>query len=409
MIFWLLILAALAICPVALAGAGSLDPTFDGDGRVTTDLGGLDAATAVVVQADGKIVAVGTSPAGNVLVRYESTGALDTTFEGDGIVLFAGPPPADVAAQDDGKVVVAGSWGVARFNADGTLDMSFAGDGIATKRAFAGDFNGVAVQPDGKVVVVGRSYRQSEGGTAGIVRFNSDGTIDRSFSGDGMLLMLKGYYSAANAVSIRPNGKIVVAGWEYTEVNDMGRTFSLYRVRPGGTLDKSFGGDGIVRTSFGDDGAEAFDVALQADGRIVVVGYTGFRAAGDFALARYTKGGRLDATLSDDGKRRTDFGGGRDEARGLMIQANGRIVLAGSAAPPGHRLQANFALARYRASGELDRTFSDNGKKRTRFGANNQDSGNDLTLQPDGRIVVAGSATLVFDSYDFGLARYLAE
>jgi uncharacterized delta-60 repeat protein len=113
-------------------------------------------------------------------------------------------------------------------------------------------------------------------------------------------------------------------------------------------------------------------------------------------------------TFSDDGKRRTDFGG-FDEAHSLVIQANGRIVVAGAAAPTDHRLQANFGLARYKPSGELDRTFSDNGKQRTRFGANNRDSGNDVALQPDGRIVVAGSVTVVGNGYDFGFARYLAD
>jgi uncharacterized delta-60 repeat protein len=91
-----------------------------------------------------------------------------------------------------------------------------------------------------------------------------------------------------------------------------------------------------------------------------------------------------------------------------VIQANGRIVVAGFAAPRGHRLQQNFALARYRANGELDHTFSEDGKTRTRFGANNGDYGNDVALQPDGRIAVAGSAALASGGRDFGLARYLA-
>jgi uncharacterized delta-60 repeat protein len=417
------ILLFLLFSPSAQAEGGDLDATFDGDGRVTTHLGALDEATAVAVQPDGKIIAVGESddPDPGVftkgfLVRYESTGGLDATFDGDGIVdtfpLFPfSRLPRDVAVQDDGKIVVAGNAGVARFNPDGTPDTSFGDDGFVTadSRHFDEGFEGIALQPNGKIVVVATTRAFSEGGLAAIARFNADGTNDTSFSDDGKrLLRHDPSNTGASAVSIQANGRIVVAGGEFPQ-RPGGSRFTLFRLRADGDLDRSFGGDGHVRTDFGDGGARAFDVALQAVGKLVAVGYTGLRPARrDFALARYTKAGRLDATFSHDGKKRTNFTGGLDEARGVVIQANGRIVVAGFAAPQGHRLQANFGLARYRTNGELNSTFSENGRVRTRFGANNEDFGNDIALQPNGRIVVAGSATVVRHARDFGIARYLA-
>ena len=425
----LLTLAALAFAPPALAGAGSLDLSFGGDGRVTTDLGSAsDDAIAVAVQPDGKILVVGVNPGGAggnaVLARYTRAGLPDPTFDGDGIRSFADLVPADVAVQPDGKIVVAGSGqlpgydiALARFNPDGSPDSSFGDNGLVADDGF-GDGNeevhGVAVQPDGKIVVVGWTEYQSEGGDGLIARFNSDGEPDSSFGypasaglGVGKRFLGMGNHSIAYAVSIRPSGRIIVAGGGWMEAS--GWQFALTRLRPGGRLDRSFGHDGVVRTDFGGTD-RAFAVAVQPDGRIVAAG----KSDADFAVARYTRSGRLDSTFSHDGRKLTDFGGGQnfsygDAAYGVAIQGNGCIVLAGSVAPPGDSQTADFGLARYRVNGELDHTFSHNGKQRTRFGSNHQDYGNDLALQPSGRIVVVGRITTVADDdFDFGLARYLA-
>jgi uncharacterized delta-60 repeat protein len=401
----------LLFSPSAHAEGGDLDVTFDGDGRVMTDLGAGDDASAVAVQPDGKIIAAGSSydPDLAFLVRYESTGALDTTFGGDGIVDTVPLVPADVAVQDDGKIVVAGNGSVARFSPDGTLDTSFGGDGIASVPRFFLSVSGVAIQPDGKIVLVGNSFTEGEAGIAGIIRFNHDGTVDRSFARRGMRKLGR-YDGRARAVAIQPNGKIVVVGSDFTDrrPGHSHHVFALFRLRANGANDTSFGHNGRVRTGWREDDTDAWDVALQDDGKIVAAGNSSEWPDTDFALARYTRGGRLDTTFSDDGKKRTNFTGGIDEAHGLVIQANGRIVVAGFAAPPGHHSQQNFAVARYWRNGELDHNFSDDGKARTRFGARDYDHGNDVALQLNGRIVVAGSTTLREGAYDIGLARYLA-
>jgi uncharacterized delta-60 repeat protein len=426
MTFSLAMLVTLFSAPAALGAAGSLDPTFDGDGRVTTDLGSPEEdARKLAIQPDGKILVIASTTdldtfvTTRVLMRYESMGALDPTFDGDGILVASGLGPSALAVQSDGKIVVAGVWvnhfeegwnsdfAVARYNYDGTPDTTFSEDGIATAD-FGGWYEGaaaLALQPDGKIVLAGGTGPDVDPVDYAVARFNGDGTLDTSFSGDGLKRTnLFGPNDRAYAVAVQANGKIIVAG------RTDGRTsesldFGLARYRVDGALDTRFSGDGKLRTSFAQTDI-AFDVGFQADGKIVAAGSVGGRTGTDFALARYTSRGRLDATFSTDGKQRTDFTGGVDEAHGLVIQANGRIVLAGSAAPPRHPGDADFGLARYRASGRLDLSFSADGKQRTRFGTNHQDYGFDVALQADGRIVVVGSVTPLVNEYDVGLARY---
>lgn len=423
--------AVLVMSPPALAAAGDLDRAFGDNGRVVTDLGSADdLATAVAIQPDGKIIVVGHSAdVPGVLLRYDATGAPDATFAGDGVRDFDGLyNPAGVVVQLDGKIVVAGTaigsdssedFAVARFNADGTPDTSFGSGGLATATIsqYGNDEGrGLALQPDGKIVVVGWTDRDSERGDAAIARFNADGTIDTSFSHGVGLVNMGGGHAYADAVAIQGSGKIVLAGVRDTQ---SGYHFALARRNSDGTTDTSFSGNGRLQTVFGFDGRgsdddRAFDVAVQADGKIVAAGYTArsTRTGVDFALARYTRRGKLDTTFSHDGKRRTDFSGGnggRDEARSVLLQTDGRILVAGFAAPARDPSNAVFGLARYTATGKLDPTFSGNGKKRTRFGSNYDDFGYDAALQADGRIVVAGRVTPVTDGYDIGLARYLGQ
>jgi uncharacterized delta-60 repeat protein len=419
----LLSAVVLAFSPAALADAGSLDISFGTDGRVTTDFGAQnDDAVAVARQFGGLIIVVGVSPGGaggdGVLARYTRGGMPDPTFDGDGFRTFAGLVPADVAVQPDGKIVVAGDThsglAVARFDPDGSPDLSFGDNGLAAYDVPEGagsEAHGVALQVDGKIVVVGWTDYQSEGGDGLVVRFGSDGTLDSSFgyplagfAGTNVLDM--GDHSIAYAVSIRPSGRILVVGGGWMEAT--GWQFGLTRLQANGKTDRSFGHDGTVRTDLGGSD-RAFAIAVQSDGKIVAAG----KSDADFAVARYTRGGRLDTTFSRNGRQLTDFGGGQnvsygDAAHGVAIQRNGRIVLAGSVAPPGDALTADFGLARYRANGELDRTFSHNGKQRTRFGSNHEDYGTDVVLQPTGRIVVVGRVTVADDDFDFGLARYRA-
>ncbi len=365
----------------------TLDTTFSGDGKQTTDFGGdFDGAYGVALQGDGRIVAAGFAgsfgrgPADDfALARYNFDGSLDPSFSGDGKLTtnFAGNEGAGaVAVQADGKLVVVGAGGdfaLARYNPDGSLDTTFSGDGQQTTDFGALDgANGVAIQGDGKIVVAGRG---AFGGDFALARYNPNGTLDTTFSGDGKQTTAFVTNDGANDVALQPNGKIVVVGF----AGGAGRpsfNFALARYNPNGSLDTSFSGDGRQTTDFG-GGEAANGVALQPNGKIVAVG-----GGGTFTLARYNANGTLDTTFSGDGKQ---TGGSLTLANAVALQADGRIVAVGLGGGGGDAFAS--ALARYNPDGSFDTTFSGDGQQTTDFGGT--DEANDVALQ-GAKIVVVG-------------------
>ena len=357
---------------------GTLDTTFSGDGKVTTAFTGLSEVWAVAIQPDGKIVAVGEANAvwsdyecgascTFALARYNPNGTLDTTFgtlvapgvrDGKVTTSMGGPAWAAVL-QPDGKIVVAGgsevagTFALARYNPNGTLDTTFDGDGKVTT-PFFGPFFGpawaVALQPDGKIVASGGT------GAFALARYNANGTLDTTFSGDGRVTTSS--TGPAYSVKVQPDGKIVAAGgWS---------TFDLARYNANGTLDTTFDGDGRVATSFGGCCSEAYAAAIRSDGRIVVAGtfYPGvFGGAGQVvALARYNTNGALDTTFDGDGRVTTAFAPGAAYAYAVALQADGGIVVAGEA---WSTTDGGFALARYLVDTTPPETTIDSGTNGT--------------------------------------------
>jgi uncharacterized delta-60 repeat protein len=174
----------------------------------------------------------------------------------------------------------------------------------------------------------------------------------------------------------------------------------------GGDLDPTFGSGGKVTTDFGGND-EAWGLAVQTDGKAVVAGDRFDMApSDDFVLARYTVNGALDPAFDGDGKVTTDFGGRSDGAGDLAIQPDGKIVAAGSGFPAVVR-PLDFALARYNRDGTLDSTFGDGGKVLTTFEPNSIEGANAVAIQPDGKIVAAGRTRSPLLRYEFAVARYL--
>jgi uncharacterized delta-60 repeat protein len=396
----------------AAAPPGDLDPTFDGDGKVTTDFdSSTDQANGVALQADGKIVAAGLAiVSGNFdfgLARYNTDGSLDITFDGDGKVAtdFAGglDQAIGVAVQPDGKIVTAGhatvsgtsDFAIARYNPDGSLDSTFDLDGKVTTD-FGGDADegyGVAIQADGKIVAAGWGIVSGTLDFA-IARYNPDGSLDTTFDLDGKVTTdFDGSNDEGRAMAIQADGKIVAAGLAIVSGT---LDFGLARYNPDGSLDTTFSGDGKVTTDFGSN-EEGFGVAIQGDGKIVTAGRAPVSGTSDFALARYNANGSLDTTLSGDGRLTTDFALGFDLANAVAIQANGKIVAAGLA-------DSDFALARYNTDGSLDTTFNVDGRVTTDF-AGSTDDARAVAIQANGRIVAAGRA-FISGNPDFALARY---
>jgi uncharacterized delta-60 repeat protein len=361
------------------------------------------------------LVVAGTSAA------HATPGALDPTLSGDGKLTTDFSPLGDsayaVAVRPNGKIVVAGTaredsdnskFAVARYKANGSLDATFGGDGRVitdfTPRLDVAD--GVVIQADGKVVVAGTSLPNSRKARFALVRYSANGTLDATFGGDGKVTtQLTPGRDTAGDVALQANGKILVTGAVASF-----RKFALVRYKVNGALDPTFGGDGKVRTDITSGRDRANDVTVQSDGKIVIAGAAGFRN-GRFALARYNTDGSLDTTFGGDGKVLTDFTNvpfALDESESLAIQTDGKIVAAG-AASLGTDNPPVFALARYNADGSLDSTFSGDGKLTTQFTAT---EGGDIAwgvaLQTDGKIVAAGHASFGAHGGNsrFALARY---
>ncbi|HQW40691.1 MAG TPA: T9SS type A sorting domain-containing protein [Flavobacteriales bacterium] len=409
----------LAFGATTFAQPGSLDNSFSIDGKVTTAFGtGDDSGQSVAIQLDGKIVVVGTVSNGTdsdlAIARYSTDGTLDNSFSGDGKVSTdfgtVGADGNSVTIQSNGKIIVAGSasngtdsdFVLARYNTDGTPDNGFGvGGKVSTAFGTGNDFGmSVAVQPDARIVVAGNSYNGTDRDFA-TARYNTDGTLDNSFSGDGKVTTAFGTGNDyGSSVAIQPDGRIVVAGYAYNGTNN---DLALARYNTDGTLDNSFSGDGKVITAFGTGDDAGYSVAIQPDGKIVVAGSASNGTVRYFAIARYNTDGTLDNSFSGGGIETTNFGTGTAIGISVAIQPDGKIVVAGDAYMGSN---SDFALARYHTDGSLDNSFGVGGKVTTAFGTAN-DFGRSVAIQPDGKIVVAGSAYSGTNS-DFAVARYLS-
>lgn len=280
---------------------GNLDNTFGTSGKVVTKVGGNCSSKAVAIQSDGKILAAGMTSTGGtdmMVLRYNTNGTLDSTFDNDGIVTtalgFSYDYANSVSQQPDGKIVVAGSAGnstfdfaVVRYNSNGSLDSTFGVNGkVAT------DFNnsddqgyGMKLQSDGKIVVAGTSSANGNYAFA-IARYNTDGTLDNNFGTNGKTITgAPGHNWYCNAVDIQQDGKIIAVGRSpFASANEM---FTTVRYDSTGILDNAFGTGGIVFTDLTSADDYANGVAVQNDGQILVVGQARYQTYWQYAVVRF--------------------------------------------------------------------------------------------------------------------------
>lgn len=407
------------------APVSGLDPTFSGDGKVNTAFN-ASSMTAVVVQTDGKIVVAGrAAPSGSrdfALLRYDTDGSLDGSFGVGGKVNTPFVPSrddeaTDLALQTDGKIVVVGNaddasfdpdFAVARYQSNGNLDSTFGTGGVLTTD-FGGGSSGssfaqrVVIQPDGKIVVAGHASLGSTpaGNDFAVARYLSSGNLDSTFGiGGKVMTQVLGTSDLAFAVALQPDGRIVVAGRADDEA-------AIVRYGSDGSVDSSFGTQGIVTANLSattsTDAANA--VVVQADGKIVIAGYTGGSTGSfNFALARFNPDGTPDNSFGTSGNGRvtTDLSGNDDFIEDLVLQGDGKLVAIGrrTATP-----LFDFAIVRYLVDGTLDGSFGTAGKIEVDFfGAG--DVGQGIALQPDGKIVGVGQVTNG-TSTDVGLVRVI--
>src|SRR5215211_5198592 len=260
----------------------------------------------------------------------------------------------------------------------GDLDGSFSGDGWVRTLEVRSPGNNylpraaedVAVQPDGKIVAAGELIDGTSHWYFGAFRYLPSGELDPSFGAGGWVDTDFGSFEFPHALALQRDGGIVVAGEGDCQY---ALCFVLARYRPDGSLDPGFGEGGIVHTPFGlVQGSRALDVSIASDGRIVAAGFV--QKGGDaqdsshFAVARFLPDGRLDTSFSRDGRATVDFGYGNDIAYGVATQGGGRIVVAGQGTRNRYRTEDDFAFARFRRNGRLDRGFSGDGKRTVSFG-----------------------------------------
>jgi uncharacterized delta-60 repeat protein len=349
---------------------GSLDATFGTGGLVFTDLFGnsFELARAMALQPDGKIVIVGQtqSSLGNptdqdfALLRYNSDGTVDTTFGTNGRVrtdFGAGnlESALSVAIDSQGRIVAAGhttapnlsrDFAVARYNPDGTLDTTFDGDGRVISIS-ATNFDGavdVAIQADDRIVALG--FLSLGVVNFAAVRYNTDGSLDTTFGGTGIVTAtFGGNTHDPTAVVVQPDGKVLAVGSTFTnEPNN--RDFALVRFNADGSPDVSFGIGGQVTTNF-DSVDHIADVALQHDGRIVVTGRSNGFSGVVWALSRYEADGTLDVSFGVGGLVTTFINGEVELAKGIAIQADGKILVAGQTQQGTSLGFADVAIVRY--------------------------------------------------------------
>ncbi len=388
---------------------GTLDASWAtlsglGPGKALTPVGTGDAkANAIALQPDGKVVLAGNCYSGTdfdfCALRYNANGTVDTSFGNSGTVITPLGTSDDnaraVAVQPDGKLVLAGycvngatvDICALRYNANGTLDASFGSGGKAITPVGTGDdyANAIAVQPDGKLVLAGVCFNGTSTNFCAI-RYNANGTLDASFGSSGRVITPVGSSTgAAAALVLQPDGKLVLAG---TCSNGATGDFCAVRYNANGTLDMSFGGTGKVFTAIGTALDDATALTLQPDGKLVLAGtcYTGTNA--DFCALRYNTDGTLDTTFGSSGKIITPIGSGNDIAQAVALQPDGKLVLAGRCFSGA---DDDICALRYTANGTLDVTFGSGGKVLTPIMAVRDDAANAIALQPDGKLVLAGS------------------
>jgi uncharacterized delta-60 repeat protein len=395
------------------AQAGSLDVSFNTNGKVATPLSstGHSYGTASAIQSDGKILAAGYAYFGSnmdfALARYNSNGSLDLSFDGDGKVTTDLGDAVEfcysVAIQSDGKIVLAGGTAnftkiaVVRYNANGSIDSTFDMDGVMTTTVGTTYNMGraVTIQSDGKILIAGQSTSGASRDFS-LIRLNTDGSFDLTFGNAGKVLTDISGDDIAYAIALQADGKIVVGG-----SSNQDNAFSLVRYNTDGSLDITFDSDGkvVTSTTIGQDWATCLDI--QSDGKIILAGNSNISGNVN-VLTRYNTNGSLDLSFDSDG---IVLSSNLCAINDVKVQSNGKIIAVGTY-PVGANM--DFVVVKYNANGTLDSTFDADGVVTTDLGFGKDDMAYSTSIQNDGKIVVVGHGNNA--GYDnFMVVRYNPE
>ncbi len=356
--------------------SGMLDPTFGNQGIVITDINQSDFIYDMIIQPDQKILTLGYS---------------------GGFISFGG---AELIT-------------VARYLPDGSLDQNFGDYGISIIKISHDNFDAcyaMALQSDGRVVLAGRTnyddvINKYTVDDFALLRLNSNGSLDSTFGNAGIVITdIGGDFEQANSVLIQDDGKIIAAGLSVNGSISSG--FTMVRYDTNGVVDLSFGTEGIVRTSIQGHAVVTSGV-IQPDGKIILAGYarTGFPA--DFAMARYQQNGTIDSLFGTNGIVQTDIEGKNtyDLATSMLLEPNGKIVLAGDANFTYTPYKSDIGVVRYNSDGSLDDSFGNNGVDIIHLGPTSQI--NSMALRQDGKYILTGTSNVIDSTQNWLLVRLL--
>ena len=353
---------------IRLGSDGILDSSFGSHGAVTIDLSpdsDWRSSIGVATRPDGVIVLAG----GTLVVSLTSMGLLDSSFGisgrtsyGMGSAYFS---TSAIALQADGKTVLVGgkddeldyfTWAtdfaVVRLNHDGSLDRNFASDGLAAvsiSPVYSEIGRAVAIQSDGKIIVAGDSQNNFC-----LIRLNSNGGLDNSFSDDGKLIIATPYQTEwAAGLAIQTDGSILIAGTGGSGSSGIFSVFEVVRLSVNGTLDASFGNGGTVVIPLVVSNCSLYSVIERPDGKIVLIGFVVDSMTGScFEVIQLNANGTVDSTFGIGGEVRIAGGEGRD----ATLMPDGKIVVAGNVSISA--VCSVFGAIRLNIDGSLDTSFN---------------------------------------------------
>lgn len=315
----------------------------------------------------------------SITLSHAQSGTVDTTFGNDGVVTTAVHPNYNMAetslVQSDGKILVAGSAGspstyqmaVARYNTDGSLDTSFGDDGtlrfpVGAVKSFVMD---MAQQPDGKILLGGRTWDNVSGDFA-LVRLNEDGSFDDTFGTNGISRLETTEAEASESIALLDDGKILMVGYKDDDL-------TAARFNTDGSLDTSFGANGWAVVPFYDLASYADDLAIQDDGKIVIAGFA-LNGENRFQVVstRLNADGSIDNSFGNNGLVIFNVGEWNDFGEGVAIQNDGKILIGGHKWISNIQQKHDLFVARLNTDGSLDTSYGDNGVATARLvdGAN---------------------------------------
>jgi uncharacterized delta-60 repeat protein len=329
---------------------GSLDASFGVNGVITTTIdSGHSAINSLIIQPDGKLVVAGyfgyNFNDNFALARYNMDGSLDNSFGIDGFVTTSFGVFSVIfssAIQVDGKIVVAGCMGspvspggnkfaLARYTTNGTLDSTFGTNGKLTTaiRGIDDAAQSVCIQADGKIIAAGGSYHYNnfnENPDIALVRYNTNGKLDTTFGTEGIVITDINDDSYATKINILENKKILISGYTNNGINYQ---FALAQYNTDGSLDKSFGTNGIVTTTIGSGDDYSKSAIIQPDNKIVLIGNSINNSIAKLALVRYNQDGSLDNLFGINGIVTTAIDSGDFYLSAVAMQHNGKIIVGG--------------------------------------------------------------------------------